>query len=383
MPASPTNVPAVEVRAEGEGDGRGLRVTFKGDWRLHGEPPEFAPVAAALDGAAKPARVAADTSEVTSGDSTLASFLTHLRQACEDREIAFDDSGLTGGQRSLLDLALAVPEKKDARSDTFETKFFYQVGTASIAFIGGFKDLLHFIGECVLSLGRFVLGRARFRSSDLWECIEDCGMRALPIVSLISFLVGMILAFVGNIQLANFGASIYVADMVAIAMVREMGAIMTGIIMSGRTGAAYAAQIGSMKVTQEIDALRTFGFNPVDFLVLPRMLALMIMMPLLTLYANAVGIFGGFLVSMMSDITATQYINQTINSLDLTNCMMGVGKSLFFGIVIAGAGCLRGMQSGNSSSAVGTAATSAVVTSITAIIVLDALFAVLFTILKI
>jgi phospholipid/cholesterol/gamma-HCH transport system permease protein len=147
--------------------------------------------------------------------------------------------------------------------------------------------------------------------------------------------------------------------------------------MSGRTGAAFAAQIGSMKTNEEIDALKTFGFNEIDFLVLPRMIALIVMMPLLTVYANAVGMLGGLIVGMLSGLGFQQYFDQTMKALDLTSCAIGISKSIVFGVIIAAAGCLRGMQCGSSASAVGTAATSAAVSAITAIIIADAFFAVL------
>jgi phospholipid/cholesterol/gamma-HCH transport system permease protein len=243
--------------------------------------------------------------------------------------------------------------------------------------------LLDFIGLTVLSLGRFFTRRARFRGSDFWVTLQQAGVEALPIVSLISFLVGLILAFVGNVQLSHFGANLFVADLVGIAMVREMGVVMTGIIMSGRTGAAFAAQIGSMKANEEIDALRTFGFNPFDFLVLPRLLALVLMMPLLTVYANAMGILGGMLVGASVGIAPALYWAETLTAVDLTNSSLGVFKSVFFGAAIAVSGCMMGLQAGNSSAAVGEATTRAVVGGITAVVVLDSAFAAIFTVLEI
>jgi phospholipid/cholesterol/gamma-HCH transport system permease protein len=240
------------------------------------------------------------------------------------------------------------------------------------------------LGEATIAFGRFVVGKAKFRRTDLWLTIQQCGADALPIVSLISFLVGMILAFVGAVQLALFGAQIYIANLVGIAMAREMGAIMTAIIMAGRTGAAFAAQIGTMQVNEEVDALTTMGISPMEFLVLPRMLALIVMMPLLCLYSDLVGILGGFVVGTgMFDISFTQYMEQTRLALNLTHFSIGVFKSAVFGVVVAIAGCLRGMESGRSASAVGDAATSAVVTSIVLIIVLDGIFAVVTNIIGI
>jgi len=229
-----------------------------------------------------------------------------------------------------------------------------------------------------------VKGSARFRMSDLLLFIQQCGAQALPIVTLISLLVGLILAFVGAVQLQMFGAQIYVANLVGLAMAREMGAMMAAIIMAGRTGAAFAAQLGTMQVNEEIDAFKTMGINPVEFLVLPRMLALVLMMPLLCVYADLMGIIGGAIVSIgMLDISAVEYYNQTVMSLNLTHLGVGVFKSAVFGVLVAIAGCLRGIQCGRSSSAVGDAATAAVVTGIIFIIVSDAVMTVIFTIIGI
>jgi len=205
----------------------------------------------------------------------------------------------------------------------------------------------------------------------------------LGIVALINFLVGLILAFVGAVGLRPFGASIFVADMVAIGTVREMGCLMTGIILCGRTGAAFAAQLGTMKVNQEISALQAFGISPVEFLVLPRMMALVLMMPLLCVFANAIALFGGFFVSVtMLDMTATEYVTRTVEAITLKSFLLGIGKGSFFGFVVAYAGCLRGMQCGNNAAAVGEATTRAVVAGITAIIASDGVFAVICNALK-
>jgi phospholipid/cholesterol/gamma-HCH transport system permease protein len=206
----------------------------------------------------------------------------------------------------------------------------------------------------------------------------------LGIVALINFLIGLILAFVGATELARFGASVYTADLVAVATVREMGCIMTGIILCGRTGAAFAAQLGTMKVNQEIEALQTFGISPFEFLVLPRMLALILMMPLLVIFADLIAIGGGFLVStMMLDVTPTAYVQRTIGSIQLSSFLLGILKGSFFGVVVALTGCLRGMQCGNNAAAVGLATTSAVVTGITWIIASDGVFAVICSLLHI
>jgi phospholipid/cholesterol/gamma-HCH transport system permease protein len=196
----------------------------------------------------------------------------------------------------------------------------------------------------------------------------------VPIVTLISLLVGLILAFVGAVQLALFGAQLYIADLVALGMTREMGALMTAIIMSGRSGAAFAAQIGTMNVNLELSALRVMGFGPVEFLVLPRMLALILVMPLLCLYADLLGIIGGGMVSVaFFDTPLTQYLHRTAEAVKLSDFFVGLFKCGVFGVLIALAGCLRGMQCGRSASAVGDAATSAVVTGIVFIVIADSI----------
>lgn len=188
----------------------------------------------------------------------------------------------------------------------------------------------------------------------------------------------------GAVQLRQFGAQIYVADLVGLAMAREMGPMMAAIIVAGRTGAAFAAQLGTMQVNEEIDAFKTLGIPPMEFLVMPRMLALMLMMPLLTLYANLVGILGGAVVGIgMLDLGVLQYYYQTQSAVTLLDFGTGLIKSILFGALVAIAGCLRGIQCGRSSAAVGIAATSAVVTGIVCVIVTDAIFAVLFNVLGI
>lgn len=324
-------------------------------------------------------------------DSTLPAFLlaniravatlTAATTADKPKLPAFD--GLPDNLRGLLELALAVPEDSQALITPRPSSEVRKLGKFTLLIWSSVCSVVDFIGQSVLSLGRLVTGRAHFRAADFWLTLEECGAQALPIVSLISFLIGVILAFVGNAQLANFGANLFVADLVGIAMVREMGVVMTAIIMCGRTGAAFAAQLGSMKANEEIDALRTFGFDPFDFLVLPRLLALVLMMPILTVYANIVGILGGMLVGFLVGIPPVLYWTQTLAAVDLTNFSLGVFKSVFFGATIAISGCLLGMSAGNSAASVGQATTRAVVASITIVIVLDSAFAAIFTLLDI
>jgi phospholipid/cholesterol/gamma-HCH transport system permease protein len=361
-----------------------LKVQLRGTWRLRGGLPSATLFEHQLESARQVRGITFDARELASWDSSVLTFLVEVSELCRQRGIPVDREGLPVGVQKLLTLAEAVPERKGARREATAASLLERVGTSTIGAADSFTEMLAFLGEMTITFVRLFRMKARYRASDLFLLIQQCGAQALPIVTLISFLVGVILAFVGAVQLKQFGAQIYVADLVGIAMMREMGAMMTGIIMAGRTGAAFAAQIGTMKVTQEVDALTTAGFSPLEFLVLPRVMALILMMPLLCLYADFVGVIGGAVIGVgMLDLSWTTYFNETANAISLTDVAGGVFKASVYGVLIALSGCLRGLQSGNSSSAVGDAATSAVVTGIVAIVVACGIFAVVFYILGI
>ena len=327
-------------------------------------------------------RVAFDTQALTAWDSGLLVFLRRTMDTCSRMGVAVAREGLPRGVERLLALAAAVPEKEGTAGAPEGGPLLARVGLATADAIASIPEMMRFIGEACVAFIRFLGGKARFRRRDLWLIVQECGAHALPIVTLISVLVGLILAFVGAVQLRQFGAQIYVADLVGLAMVREMAALMTAIILAGRTGAAFAAQLGTMTVNEEIDALETMGISPMEFLVLPRMLALSLMMPLLCVYADLMGILGGALVGVgMLDLSVTQYVVQTREAIGLNDFAVGIVKSAFFGVLVAIAGCLRGMQCGRSASAVGLATTSAVVTAIVLIITSDAVFAVITNVL--
>ncbi|OPY75121.1 MAG: putative phospholipid ABC transporter permease protein MlaE [Syntrophorhabdus sp. PtaU1.Bin050] len=325
-----------------------------------------------------------DASGLVAWDSNLLTFLIKIKEWCTQKNVEYEDRDLPDGVRRLLTLASAVPERKGARRESRKESFFVRVGEKAEQFATSAGEVFTFLGEASVSIIRFLGGRASFRRVDLFLFLQEAGSQALPIVSLISVLVGLILAFVGAIQLKTFGAQIYVADLVGIAMVRVMGAIMTGIIVAGRTGAAYAAQLGTMQVNEEIDALKTLGVSPMEFLVLPRMVALALMMPLLCVYADIMGILGGLIVGVvMLDLNPIVYLNETKTALSLTNMWIGLFHSAVFGVIVALSGCLRGIQCGRSASAVGYATTSAVVTSIVSIIVATAIITILCNVLGI
>ncbi len=361
-----------------------LRISFAGSWKIGSDLPSVDEVLRQVESGPETRHVTFDVQSLTGWDSVFLTFLIKIIDHCSQNNIHTDKEGLSQGVQRLLTLAFAVPERKGARRESTREPFLVGVGSEAIKFGNSTIEILDFLGEAFIALGRMLRGKARFRRSDLFLVIQECSTQALPIVSLISLLVGLILAFVGAIQLMMFGAEIYVASLVGIAMVRVMGAIMTGIIMAGRTGAAFAAQLGTMQVNEEIDALKTMGISPMEFLVLPRMIALLLVMPLLCLYADLMGILGGLIVGVgMLDLNLAEYYNMTCASVKLKDFWIGLFQGCVFGVLVALAGCLRGMQCGRSASAVGDATTSAVVTGITSIIVATAIITVMLNVIGI
>ncbi len=356
----------------------GVVLRLSGSWRMQNDLPSAAEVERGLAAVSTGRRLGFDARGVDEWDSGFLVFILNVLDAATSLGFSVDRAGLPDGVRKLLDLAAAVPER-DTKRGAAPPPFLARLGRSAVSALGSAREMITFVGEATLALAHAAVGRARYRRVDLFLNIEDAGANALGIVSLISFLIGLILAFVGAIQLRQFGAQIYIADLVAIGMAREMGAMMAAIIMAGRTGAAYAAQLGTMRVNEEIDALTTMGISPFEFLVLPRMLGLILMMPLLTIYANMVGILGGAVVGIgMLKVGLIPYWHRTWEAVSVGDFAAGLIKSVVFGVLIAIAGCMRGMQSGRSSAAVGLAATSAVVTGIVFIIVSDAILTVVY-----
>ncbi|HXJ33471.1 MAG TPA: ABC transporter permease [Candidatus Eisenbacteria bacterium] len=361
-----------------------LVVRLAGHWNLRTGLPSTRPVEDALARGPRPAAVVFDAKNLAAWDSAAVTIVERISRLCAGVGVQVRRDALPDGLKRILALAEAVPEKEGARAADTAPSLLVRLGTWAIEASAGARVAVAFVGEATLSFGRLLRGQANFRWRDLALVIQDCGADALPIVTLINFLVGLIIAFVGAVQLQKFGAGIYVADLVAIATVRELGCIMTGIIMAGRTGSGFAAELGTMNVNQEIEALSTMGVPPMDFLVLPRMLALSLMMPLLCCYADLIGILGGATVAInLLGQSPTQYWVETFGAIDLVDIGLGIGKSLIFGVLVALAGCLRGMTCGRDAAAVGQAATSAVVLGIVWIIVADGIFAVLTNILGI
>jgi phospholipid/cholesterol/gamma-HCH transport system permease protein len=361
-----------------------LRVRLSGNWRAKSTLPSVEIIRGSLSEGPAVSSLEFNVAQLTGWDSRFVAFIRNCGELCRTRNVEFRDGGFPEGVRRLLRLAQTVPERKDVRRATAKASLLQRIGERTLKGWDDSLEIFTFLGENLVALVTLLRGRAQFRWADAFLVMQQCGPQALGIVAMINFLVGLILAFVGAVQLMKFGASIYVADLVGIATVREMGCIMTGIILCGRTGAAFAAQLGTMKVNEEISALQTFGISPVEFLVLPRMIALILVMPFLCAFADLISIVGGFVVSVsMLDVTPTVYLTRTIHVIQLKSFLLGIGKGCFFGFLVAYTGCLRGMQSGSSAAAVGEATTKAVVTGITAIVASDGIFAVICNVLGI
>ncbi|MCG8473716.1 MAG: ABC transporter permease [Desulfobacterales bacterium] len=371
---------ATEKRVEVTRDGPKAEVRFSGAWRCAASE-DLSGVTKELLGAQE---VTFQTDDLENWDSGLAVQIKGLLGVLRDRKADVDLSGLPKGMQRLLVLSgqgFALEAKGDGPPKE-KRPFFYWVGTWAHGYWKSLVELFAFIGEVSVGGLRMIRGKARFRREDFVTLLEECGAGALPIISMISLVIGVIFAFVGSVQLRLFGAQVYVADIVGIAMAREMGAMMTGIIMAGRTGAAFAAQLGTMQVNEEVDALTTMGMNPVEYLVVPRMAALLLMMPLLCVYAIFLGITGGMIIGVVVlDISMPQYLAQTQAAVDLVQFIHGITKSGVYGVIIAVAGCYHGMRCGRSASAVGEATTKAVVSSIVAIILADGAIAVMTSII--
>jgi phospholipid/cholesterol/gamma-HCH transport system permease protein len=305
-----------------------------------------------------------------------------MKDKAARRGIEVDTRGLPPGITSLLGMEKPAAEAGPDAVDIDEDRFLYRVGEASMCFLETVLDMLGFIGETSLAFVRLLAGRARFRRVDFLMVLQDTGAQSLPIVTVIGLLIGIILAFVGVIQLRLFGAQIYVADLVGIATVREMGPLMAAIIMAGRSGAAFAAHLGTMTVNEEVDALKTAGFSPVEFLVLPRVLALTAMLPLLALYTDFMAMVGGAIVGVGAfDISYAQYLEHTSSAVPPLYFALGLIKATIYGALVALAGCYYGIRCGRSASAVGSATTSAVVLGVTLVIIATAVTTIIYDIL--
>ena len=327
-----------------------------------------------------PRKLLVDLSDVEYLDSAGALGLLQLQSKARDRSIPFQFDHVTEEAKRMMGLidrkALTMqPLVSEKKSNIIE-----QIGDGSLKIFNDAISIITFAGDLTTAVIYSFLHPRSIRWEDLLFYMKRAGMEGLPIIGLINFLLGLIIAFMSSLQLKQFGANIYVAQLVGVAMVTELGPIMTAIIVAGRSGSAFAAEIGTMKVNEEVDALVSMGFDPIRFLAIPKVLAAMLVVPVLTLYADFFGIAGGSVVGVLGlDLTLYTYVQETMKVISIMDIVKSLVKSVVFAVLIAGIGCQRGFQVRGGAEAVGSATTSAVVAAIFLIIVTDSAFAILFT----
>ena len=360
-----------------------LLIKLSGDWHISEGLLSESEVTSELDSHPDIVQINFNVAPELKWDSGLITFLLKMIKECEQKKIRVDRDGLPREAQKLLTLALKEHEKTPSTPPV--TKSFLEgIGQRVLLTSDSLRSGLNFLGDIAVSFCRLIIGKVFFRWDDFSLLVKRCGIDTLMLVSLICLLVGMILAFVASIQLKMFGAQIYIADIVGIAMVRVLSAVMTGIIVSGRIGASFAAELGMMQANEEIDALKTLGVSPVEFLVIPRVLALVLMMPILTIYADLMAVLGGFLISIwMFHLNPLEYLTHTQLAVKFSYVWIGLIHSFVFGVIIAIAGCLRGIECKRNAAGVGNAATSAVVTSITGIVIATAIITYICQVLKV
>lgn len=361
-----------------------LLVHLRGNWKIGSSVPSPGEVVEQIHVHPEIRSIRFEYSGLRSWDSTLPAFIAGVQERIGTKDVRTILGGLPAGIVRLLDIASGSKQLQRITEAKARLSFVASVGVRTVSLTRFTSEAIGFTGESLMAFWSLFRGKARFRRSELGLLIYECGAQALPIVSLISILVGLILGFVGVVELKKFGAQIFIADLVGVAMAREMGAMMTAIIMMGRTGAAFATQLGTMETNEEIDALKTLGFSATEFLVMPRMLALVVMMPLLCVYADMMGILGGAIVGVtIAGITPAQYYNESVTALSITEFSIGIVKSIAYALLIGLSGCFYGIRTDRSAMAVGYAATRAVVTGIVLIVVADGIFAVITNMLNI
>ncbi len=360
-----------------------ININFSGHWNIALHQPSTTAVIEALK-QPQVKHIELTANDLHAFDSSLLAIVVRIVRHAKQHQMNVSLDNLPNGLQQLLNMSFKMPAKQEASRKHVEENVIERIGSATLKLPIILRDAIDFIGQVALSIGRLVRGKADMRFRDFFAAVQECGAEALPIISITSLLFGLILAFVGAVQLTQFGAQIYVAGLVGIGMLRVMGAIMVGVVMSGRMGAAYAALIGTMQVNEEVDSLTTFGISPIDFLVLPRTLALCIMTPLLTLYADAMGIIGGFLVGVfMLNLSPQEYINATIQMVAFKHVIIGLVYGTSFGVIVALTGCYQGIRCGRSAAAVGMSTTAAVVNAIVGIIIATAIITIICNVLEV
>jgi len=356
------------------------RLTLIGDWTVRTldrvRPRQVAPLAAGEV-------MTLSTDQLGAMDTAGAMLLYQLLSQLESAGGRIDRSNLNSRQRALLELVAQRRVDSHTPSKPREN-WLAQIGRASVGSIREGISYLNFLGELTIRLVPQILRPWQIRWREVINEIALAGVQALFIVGLLSFLIGMVLAYQGGATLKQYGANILIVDMIAIVTLREMAPLITAILVAGRTGSSYAAQIGTMKITEEVDALRAIGIHPLDMLVVPKVIALIIVMPLLFIYADVLGLLGGAMVaSAVFDVSMQTYFNRVPEVVSLSTLLVGLMKAPVFAVVIAIIGCHQGMRVTGSAAAVGAATTMSVVQAIFTVIILDALFSVLFNMMGI
>ena len=351
------------------GDDGNAFITLKGDW-MDGIGDGII-----LKEIRKLSSVTVDATNIGKWGTPLMILLYRLNKECQAASIPLNLTNLPKGASRLLELSKSSGRKQFLHESP---DFLERLESFCINFSSSCGDGLQLLGETCVSLLRLATGRARMRWCDVWTEIIKAGPHALFIVSLIGYLMGLILAFIGAIPLKWFRAEIYVASLIGIGMMRLMGAVMTGTVMAGRTGAAYAAELGTMQVNEEIDALESMGISPIDFLVLPRVIALTLMLPLLCIYADIMGILGGMTVGVFYlNLTVTAFCQQLVSTSRMADLVIGIFTSFVFAILISLCGCFRGINCGRSSASVGQATTAAMVSSLVCLVLATSIITVI------
>lgn len=322
-------------------------------------------------------RVVVDAASVSRMDSTGVALLVHVRQHQQSISKQFSVVGLPEPYEKLYHLF-----DQGTLEQTWEDEEIYwhldQIGRATLSAWERFQSLVTFAGEITVNVVQSLLRPMDIRWKDFFKTIEHAGVYAIPITMLIGFLLGLILAFQSAIPMRRFGAEIFVANLIGLSVIRELGPLMTAVVLAGRSGSAFAAEIGTMRINEEIDALTTMGFNPIKFLVVPRLLAVVCLSPLLTMFFNLAGLAGGAVVMLSLGFPLVTYVNQVQSTADYSDLLGGLFKALVFGWLVAAIGCYRGLQTRTGASAVGASTTSAVVSGIVLIAVFDGIFSVMF-----
>lgn len=367
--------------AGGSPPGDALVIPLQGYLTFDGAPALWAELRErlGLDGKAPVPAAAIDLTDVVGADGGVLALLIQLRTAAERRGARLELRGANPRVGELLELYAARMARPALHPPPARQGMLEQVGTVAIQVHEELVGVLEFIGHVVRGLAAVVLRPRSLPWADGARILERVGADGLPIVVLISFLIGLIIAFQSAVQLKQFGAELLVANAVGLSITRELGPLMTAIIIAGRSGASYAAELGTMRVSEEVDAIRTLGLDPYRYLVVPRILALVIALPLLTIIADAVGIIGGFVVGIgQLGLPPVAYLNKTQQAVKLWDVGQGLVKSLVFGAAVAMIACERGLSTRGGAEGVGRSTTAAVVTSLFALVVLDAMFTIVF-----